>query len=248
MSINTTAPDALEWMKDLVRKRPDVRILRSGGAFNWSRLCNEGAAYAQGGVLVFLNNDLLFHEAGWLRELVSLAHRREVGAVGGCLEFPDGRLQHAGTVLGLGRALAGHAHRGWRLEAPTIAGQLALVRNVTALTGACLATRRAVFVATGGFDADHFPVNWNDVDYCLRLRAAGLRVLWTPYARVTHLESMSRADTGQSPEAKAAATMEGKHFTAKWGQSALQDPWWNPALSLASERPIPGTPLELQFP
>jgi O-antigen biosynthesis protein len=80
------------------------------------------------------------------------------------------------------------------------------------------------------------------VDYCLRLRAAGLRVLWTPYARVTHLESMSRAGTGVSAEAKAAATEEGRHFLAKWGQRALSDPHWNPALSLAAESPFPGTP------
>lgn len=244
----TRETEALQWMEDLCRREPRVRKLRLTGAFNWSRLNNEGAAAARGEVLIFLNNDLIFHDAGWLRELVSQASRPEVGAVGACLEFPDGRLQHAGIVLGLGHAIAGHAHRGWRLDAPTIAGQLNLVRNVTALTGACLATRRSVFESAGGFDAEHFPVNWNDVDYCLRLRAAGRRILWTPYARVTHFESMSRAVTGASAEAKAAATREGQHFLAKWGQPELRDPFWNPALSLALEIPVEGTPLPLGFP
>ncbi len=149
---------------------------------------NLGAKAAKGDVLVFLNDDAQPLSRGWLEALVAQAQRPEVGAAGALLFYPNGAIQHAGIVLGIG-GYAGHPRRG-KFDAgfwPWIF----TTRNVSAVTGACLAVRRSVFEQLEGFDLK-FPVNYNDVDLCLRAGAAGYQVILEAAARLSHFESRTR--------------------------------------------------------
>ncbi|MFC7690682.1 glycosyltransferase [Paeniroseomonas aquatica] len=158
---------------------PRVRILPAPGPFNYAALNNQAAAAARGEVLLLLNNDIEVMEPGWLRELVSQALRPGVGAVGAKLLYADATLQHGGVVTGVG-GVADHYRLGVPREDTGYFGSLATVREVAAATGACLALPRQAFEAVGGLDADNLAVAFNDVDLCLRLRAAGYRILFTP--------------------------------------------------------------------
>lgn len=166
------------------------RVVPAGDAFNWSLLNNLGAAAAQGDILLFLNDDTEVTSGDWLEELVAQASRKEVGAVGAKLFFPDGSIQHAGIVLGMG-GVAGHAFYRQDDNVYSYMDLTKVVRNVSAVTGACLATRSDVFASLGGFD-EHLRVSYGDVDYCLRIQQAGLWVVWTPNAVLVHKEGASR--------------------------------------------------------
>ena len=211
---------------------PRLRVLPVSGPFNFSDLSNKGAAQARGDVLVFLNNDIEVLEPGWLTELVSIAWEDDVGAVGAKLLYPDGTLQHGGIVLGIG-GIAGHSHLGIAGNAPGYFARMQLTQEVSAVTGACLAIRSTVFAAIGGFDAQCLAVAFNDVDLCLRLRAAGYRNIWTPFARLTHHESKSRG-LEDTPEKRARFEAEARVMRERWGAELRSDPYYNPNLSRAS--------------
>jgi len=211
---------------------PRVRILPMPGPFNYARLNNQASAAARGGILVLLNNDIEVIGPDWLREMVSQCLRPAIGAVGCKLLYGDGTLQSGGTVLGVGGVaahyLAGAAHGG-----PGPSGSLALARSVSAVTAACLAVRREVFEAVGGFDEANLPVTFNDVDLCLRIRQRGWRNLWTPFAELHHLESASRGDDF-SGEKLARFMREEAFMHRRWDAELAADPYWNPNLSLAT--------------
>jgi glycosyltransferase involved in cell wall biosynthesis len=204
-----------------------VRVLRIEEKFNFAALCNRAASEARGEVLVLLNNDVEIVEPGWLRELVAHALRPEVGAVGARLLYPSGRVQHAGIVLGGGPdGVAAHLLAGAPRDAPGPGAALWLEREVGAVTGACLAVRRASYLAVGGMDEANLPVAYNDVDLCLRLRAAGLRIVWTPFAELIHHESATRAqDT--DPARAARLRRDAAFMRARWGAALLDDPFCN---------------------
>ena len=221
------APDALALLDRQARDHR-VRVLRQPGPFNWAALNNAGVAASTGEVCVLLNNDTDVIDAGWLHELVAQAMRPGVGAVGAKLLYPDGTVQHAGVVLGRD----GHAIHMWRRnpgDAPGYLRSLTTVREVSAVTGACLAMRRTVFDSLGGCDAANLPVTWNDIDLCLRVRAQGLRVIWTPHARLLHLEQASRG-ADDTPENDARFRREQAFMRARWGDALVRDPFLNPNL------------------
>lgn len=170
------------------------RVLCDDGAFNWSRLNNLAARSATGTHLLFLNNDIQAASDGWLRVLMEYACIADVGVVGANLWYPDGSLQHAGVALGV-KGLAGHVFARWR-EGSTPFGTPMQTRTVSAVTGACLLTPRALFEKIGGFD-EHLAISGGDVEYCLRTR---LRVLNVPHVRLIHHESLSRSGIGLSRE------------------------------------------------
>ena len=209
-----------------------VRILQMPGQFNYSTLNNRAVHEATGEIIVLVNNDIDVIDGGWLRELVSIAVRPDVGAVGPKLLFGDGRIQHAGVVLGVGShgtgpGVAGHFGYSAARNEIGYFGQYALTREVSAVTGACLAMRKATYQAIGGLDTEHLPVSFNDVDLCLRIRAAGLRVIWTPFAELYHLESASRG-LDRTPEQIARANKEADHMRHQWGPQLDRDPFYNP--------------------
>ncbi|MFC7476667.1 glycosyltransferase family 2 protein [Dankookia sp. GCM10030260] len=215
---------------DRLRADPRVRILAAPGPFNYSALNNQAAEMARGEILLLLNNDIEVIEPHWLREMVSQAVRPEIGAVGAKLLYADGRLQHGGVVTGVGGVADHYLLRAARDDAG-YCNSLALARAAGAVTGACLALRRAVYREVGGLDAAQLVVAFNDVDLCVRIRQAGYRVLWTPFAELYHLESASR---GQDLAPEKARRFAGEIDTMRrrWGDVLLHDPFYSPWLSL----------------
>jgi O-antigen biosynthesis protein len=159
------------------------------GPFHFSRMNNLGARKAAGEVLVFLNDDVEPLDSGWLDRLAGQVCRPDVGIAGARLLYPSGMLQHAGIVIGINEA-CGHAGRGFA-AAPSYWPWLECTRDVSAVTGACLAIRAPLFRQLGGFD-EAFPVNYNDVDLCFRVRAAGYRIIYDAGAVLQHRECQSR--------------------------------------------------------
>jgi glycosyltransferase involved in cell wall biosynthesis/GT2 family glycosyltransferase len=225
----STEAATLEFLR-CQRQQGDTRIVPGGGAFNFSRLINRGVAAAQGEVLALLNNDMEATEPGWLREMVSHAMRSGIGAVGARLWYPDGTLQHGGVILGLG-GVAGHAFPRIPRGHPGYFNRAWLQQDCSAVTGACLVVRREVFENAGGLDEVNLAISFNDVDFCLRLRAAGLRNIWTPYANLIHVESASRKYHATAEE-KALFAREAAYMQWRWGADLMRDPFYNPNLSL----------------
>ena len=214
------------------RSDPRLRVVPVPGPFNFSDLSNRGAAAASGPVLLFLNNDIEVIEPGWLGELVSIALAPDIGAVGAKLLYPDGTVQHGGVILGIG-GVAGHSHLGVAGDDPGYFARMVLAHEVSAVTGACLAMRADIFAAVGGFDAEDLKVAFNDVDLCLRIRAAGYRIVWTPFSSLVHHESKSRGPE-DTPEKRARFERETAVMQARWGAQLRSDPYYNINLSRIS--------------
>ncbi|MFD0937500.1 glycosyltransferase family 2 protein, partial [Methylobacterium trifolii] len=211
------------------RDDPRLRVLPVPGPFNFSDLSNRGAAAASGAVLLFLNNDVEVIERGWLAELAALALDPGIGAAGAKLLYPDGTLQHGGIVLGIG-GVAGHSHPGVPGDDPGYFARMVLAQEVSAVTGACLAMRASVFSEVGGFDAERLKVAFNDVDLCLRVRAAGYRIVWTPFSRLIHHESKSRGPE-DTPDKRLRFQGETAVMQERWGAELRADPYYNINLS-----------------
>ena len=211
---------------------PAIRILPRPEPFNFSRLNNAAAREATGSILALINNDIEVTHENWLSEMVSLAVRQKVGCVGAKLSYPDGRLQHAGVVIGLG-GVAGHAHRFAPADDPGYLERLRAVHEVSAVTAACLVIRREVFDAVGGLD-EGLTVAFNDVDFCLKVRAAGYLNLWTPSAELIHHESVSRGRDLTPAKAKRFAD-EYAAMQRRWGAQLLNDPYYSPHLTYDRE-------------
>lgn len=205
----------------------NVRIFPFRGPFNWSAINNAAAREASGDILIFLNNDTVVLTPDWCMELAAHAMRRDVGAVGARLLYGDGTIQHAGVVLGI-EGVAGHECVG---EAPRDGGYFGrshVLRSAAAVTGACLATRRDLFLQMdGGFDELNFKVAFNDVDFCMRLRKAGYRVVYNPFAVLYHLESKSRGRDVAGTQA-VRHREEAIAFRARWTDEEIVDPYYNP--------------------
>jgi O-antigen biosynthesis protein len=219
-------------LREQLKNRPSTRVLEYPGRFNWPAINNLAAATCTSDLLLFLNNDIEATSEGWLHALVELAQRPEIGAVAPRLNYPDGSLQHAGVVLGVG-GIATHIFNGLPKGHHAYFGWERVVRSYTALSAACMMVRRQVFEEMSGFDED-YPVAFNDVDFCLRLGRAGYRLLYTPHAELTHYESLSRGLSGFAGDFR--------EFVKHWGSVLREDdPFYNKNLS----RFAPWCPLRL---
>ncbi|WP_456381009.1 glycosyltransferase [Thiolapillus sp.] len=210
-----------------------IKIIRDDGEFNFSSLNNKGVAAASGEIVALVNNDVEVISPGWMTEMVSQACRPEIGAVGCRLIYPDNTLQHAGIILGLG-GLAAYSHRCIPKESPGYFGRAMLLQSISAVTAACLFVRRNVYMEVGGMDEDNLAVAYNDVDFCLRLREAGYRNIFTPYAELTHFESKSRG-LEDTPEKQERLRKEYAYMRNRWGELLDRDPAYNPNLTLDRE-------------
>lgn len=194
------------------------RVIAYRGPFNYANMMNVAAAEARTDMLLFLNNDTEVISPGWIEALLEYAQQPAVGAAGARLLYPQGHPQHEGIIMGLGHGTAGNVDH---------AGYFSLghsVLNASAVTAACMMTRAAVFSELGGFE-EKLKVAFNDVDYCLRLRRAGYRIVYTPYAELFHHESASRGTL--HPPADEA------FFRERWGcPGEIVDPYYNPNLDL----------------
>jgi len=220
--------EALEFLAEL-KKRDGVRVERIDDAFNYSRLNNRGVELSRGIFVALLNNDVEVLHADWLMEMVSRAMQPKVAMVGARLWYPNGTIQHGGVVLGAG-GIAGHAHAGLRRDEPGYFARAHLAQDVSAVTTACALVKREVYLEVGGFD-ENLAVTFNDVDFCLRLREAGYRILWTPYAELIHHESASRGFDNSAPK-QVRFLAEVEYMKSKWGDTLQRDPFYNPNLSL----------------
>ena len=211
-----------------------VRIVtyETTGSFNSSAVNNFGASFATGEYILLLNNDTEVITVNWLEELLMYAQREDVGAVGAKLYYPDKTIQHAGVVLALGaHRTAGHSHYKQPKANLGYMGRLCYAQNVSAVTGACLMVKKALFDEVGGLE-ESFAISLNDVDFCLKLRAKGYLNVFTPFAECFHYESISRGldDRGEKAE---RYNRESEQFRAKW-KEVLEagDPYYNPNFSL----------------
>ena len=220
--------EALEFLAEL-KKRDGVRVERIDDAFNYSRLNNRGVELSRGSFVALLNNDVEVLHADWLTEMVSRAMQPKVAMVGARLWYPNGTIQHGGVILGAG-GIAGHAHAGLRRGEPGYFARAHLAQDVSAVTTACALVKREVYLQVGGFD-ENLAVTFNDVDFCLRLREAGYRIVWTPYAELIHHESASRGFDNSAPK-QVRFLAEVDYMKSKWGDILQRDPFYNPNLSL----------------
>lgn len=225
---------------DELKKLPNVKVVHFEGVYNYSAVNNFGVKYARGEVLLLLNNDIEMIAPNSIAEMVAILEREQVGAVGAKLLFKNGELQHAGVVVGFGGS-AGHIFYRMRPEF-TYANRANCVTNYSAVTAACLMIKKSTYEQVGGFDED-FMVTFNDVDFCLKIRALGNLIVYTPHAQFYHHESKSRgADT--TNEKRQRMEQEAQKLRDKW-PTIFQDgdPYYNQNFSLqrfdCSLRPPP---------
>lgn len=224
-------PEALAYFEQLNR-HPIVRVLRDDRPFNYSALNNAAVQQAKGTVVVLMNNDIEVITPTWLDEMVALALRPGVGAVGAKLWYPDHHLQHGGVIIGLG-GVAGHSHHRMKWGQAGYFGRAAITQGFSAVTAACLVTTKAAYEWVGGLNETDLTVAFNDVDFCLRLLEAGYRNVWTPYAELYHHESVSRGQD-DTPEKQARFNQETEYMRQRWASLIANDPCYNPNLSLVS--------------
>lgn len=229
-------PATLDFLETLQER--GMRVLRHAGPFNYSAINNRAVAEATGALVCLLNNDVAMLSPDWLKIMATQALRDEVGAVGAQLLYPDGRIQHAGVVIGVGNA-AGHAHRFLRPGDLGYFRRHALPQFVAAVTAACLVVRRDRFLAVGGLDETRFRVAYNDVDLCLRLNERGWQSFYEPRAVLVHHESVSRG-FDRDPVGAARFAGELAALQERWQTDRIVDPFHHPLLSRASEQFVIG--------
>ena len=202
--------------------RSKHRLLHYDGPFNDSAIKNFAVEQTKSPWLLFLDNDLKVIDGEWLSAMAEHIQRPEVGAVGARLLWPNDTVQHAGIVLGVGGVVE-HAFRGFPAEDPGVFKQLQVTRNYSCVTGACLLTRRDVFIEVGGFDEERLPMAFNDVDLCLKMRRAGYLIVYTPFAKLYRHESAGHP--------RLAEPREAGFMRERWPELLQRDPYYNPNLS-----------------
>ncbi len=234
----SSEPETLDYLSDL-RSSGQATVLSYDLPFNYSAINNFAVSQARGSVIGLLNNDIEVTSGDWLPEMVAQAMRPHIGAVGAMLYYPDGSIQHAGVILGIG-GIANHPYMHQPRGYPGHGGRALVAQNLSAVTGACLLVRRESYERCGGLD-EGMAVAFNDVDFCLRLGQLGLRNLWTPFAELVHHESASRG-IEDTDEKRRRFEQEVDFMRCRWGAQLFNDPAYNPNLSLETIN------FELAFP
>lgn len=229
---NSTTEEIQKLYKEYQEKYSFIKVVKFEGAFNYSAVNNLGVKHAEGEYILLLNNDTEVITPGWMEEMLMYAQREDVGAVGAKLLYGDRTIQHAGVILQLGaHRTAGHGHYKQPDSKLGYMGRLCYAQNVSAVTGACLLVRKAVFEQAGGLE-ESFEISLNDVDFCLKLRQLGYLNVWTPFAELYHHESISRGLDDKGEKA-ARYNRESEQFRTKWKEVLEKgDPYYNPNFSL----------------
>lgn len=229
---NSTVKQTFELYEKL-KKDKRIRVLEWKNPFNYSAINNYAVGYSNGEVLLFLNNDTEIISEDWIERMLEHAQRKEVGAVGAKLYYPDNTIQHAGVILGIG-GVAGHLHKYSSRESFGHVGRLKVVQNLSAVTAACLMMRKEVFCEIQGFDKE-FAVAFNDIDMCQKVREKDYLIIWTPYTELYHYESKSRGYE-DTEEKRRRFKSEVDLFYRKWGDVLkFTDPYYNPNFTLDKE-------------
>ena len=228
---DSTDPETLEYL-DSVAARKGVDVISAEGPFNFAWINNAAVGYVDAENVCFLNNDIEALDDDWLSEMLSRLSDPSVGAVGAKLLWPNGVVQHGGVVLGTNFA-ATHAFNDRIDGDPGYGDLLQVAHECSAVTAACLLLRKRDYLAVDGMDEIRFPINFNDVDLCLKLRQRRQRIVFSPDAKLIHLESASRG-RDQAPDRKARFNRELLMLRSKWGEALLNDPYYSPILGLDS--------------
>ncbi|MCV9880363.1 glycosyltransferase [Brenneria izbisi] len=251
---DSSEPDACQYLSHLAAmKLPNVRVLKWPHSFNFSAINNYAAEQASGEVLLFLNNDTEIVDGQWLNAMLQHALRPEVGIVGARLEFSDGRIQHGGIALGLNDH-AGIVFQGAAASASGYMNRLQTTHNVSAVSAACMMMRRDVFNELGGYDTEHFPLYFGDVDLGIKARQHGYLVVWAAEARVVHLGGASRL-LQKFEMTPLPQKLDVDLLYQQWLPQLIDDPCYHPAYSKYApgftlvpemarcQLPLPGRPL-----
>ena len=229
---NSTDPATFAYYEKAKQRYDGLKVVTyPEKGFNFSGINNFGRKAAAGDYLLLLNNDVEVRNGDWLTELLrQCAHKGGAAICGAMLYYPDETLQHAGVITGLG-GYAGHSHKYKQKGGSGYLFRIATVQDFSAVTGACLLVKASVYDEVGGLD-EQFAVAFNDVDFCLRVRDAGCRIAWTPYAELTHYESKSRGGDEKDPAKAARFAAEQQRLYAIHGkENILDDPYYNPNLT-----------------
>ena len=237
---NSTSDEIFRYYKEISKK--GVRLLRWKKEFNYSAINNFGAAHAKGEFLLFLNNDVTVITPDWLTELAGLCQRKEVGAAGVKLLYPDNTIQHAGCVIGIG-GIAGHMFVDMPANRTGYLHKASLLQDMSAVTAACMIMKKQVFDQVGGF-TEKLAVAFNDVDLCLKINKAGSLVVYDPYVQLYHMESKTRGAEDSKEKVRRFQT-EIEYMRCHWLDILKNgDPYYNKNLSLTkwnySLKPLPG--------
>lgn len=225
-------PEALAYFETLSQS-DRVRVIRDDRPFNYSMLNNSAVQQAHGELIALINNDIEVITPNWLEEMVGIALQPGVGAVGACLWYPDDTLQHGGVIIGIG-GCAGHAQKHLERGGPGYNGRGALIQSYSAITAACLLIKKDLYLKVGGLNEKYLTVAFNDVDFCLKLREAGYRNIWTPYAELYHHESATRGKE-DTPEKQERAAREISYMQRRWKKVIAHDPAYSPNLTIHHE-------------
>ena len=226
----STEPQAIAYLDELAR-RERVRVLSYGQPFNFSSINNFAAREARGTIIGLVNNDTVVITPEWLSEMVSWAVQPDIGCVGAKLLYGDDTIQHAGVVVGIGD-VAGHVYRHFPRGHAGYCDRLKVVQNLSAVTAACLLVRKSVYEEVGGLNDSDLTVAYNDVDFCLRVGRAGYSNVWTPFAELYHLESLSRGADRSTVKARRYAA-EVAYMHSHWDMA--DDPFYSPHLTRLRE-------------
>ncbi len=215
-----------------------IHILSYDKPFNFSAMNNYAAQQAKGEYLLLLNNDIEIVNGAWMERMLMHAQRKDVGVVGARLLFPTGEIQHAGVVVGMGDS-ASHPGSGVKFRDEGRMARYQVDQNFSAVTAACMMTKKTLYFQLEGLDEDVFKVLFNDVDYCLRVKELGYKIVWTPYVSLVHKQSSSLKDIPQSKEKIDCISQEISALLTRWGNVAAADPAYNKNLSFHSSDYMP---------
>jgi len=229
---NSEDLETLHYLTGLVSDNR-IRVLRDERPFNYSALNNSAVLHAQGEYIGLVNNDIEVIAPKWLDEMMCLASLPGVGAVGACLWYPNDTLQHGGCATGI-LELAGHLHRYLPKGHLGYFGRAQLIQTISVVTAACMVIKKSIYQEVGGLDEINLKVAFNDVDFCLRVREAGYRNIWTPYAELYHHESATRGYE-DTPEKQMRFRDEVCYMQKRWADTLFSDPAYNPNLTLERE-------------
>ncbi len=227
---NSTKEETFAYYEKLEASHENVRVVRYEGDFNFSKINNFGAGYAKGEYLLLLNNDTEIINPECIEEMLGYCMREDVGIVGSLLLYEDDKIQHAGVVIGFG-GIAGHTFIGSDRYDLGYQARIVCAQDYSAVTAACLMTKRSLFDEVGGL-TEELAVAFNDIDYCMKIRALGKLVVYNPYAKLYHYESKSRG-LEDTPQKVARFNREVAVFHERWPDILRDgDPYYNPNLSL----------------
>ena len=238
---NSTTDEIFQYYKELSQD-PRIRLLRWKKEFNYSAINNYGVRHANGEYLLFLNNDVTVITPGWIRELLGVCQRPEVGAAGVKLIYPDDTIQHAGCVIGLG-GIAGHMFVDMPANRTGYLHKASILQDMSAVTAACMMMKRTAFEEAGGF-TEKLSVAFNDVDLCLKVRKNHKLIVYDPYVQLYHMESKTRGAEDNKEKVRRFQE-EIEYMRCQWIDILKKgDPYYNKNLSLTkwnySLRPLPG--------